>query len=46
RAAGAVAKLIANEGKSTTLKLYSREVHLISKNCSATVGHVGNVGVN
>ncbi|KAG8489457.1 hypothetical protein CXB51_017816 [Gossypium anomalum] len=46
RVAGAVAKLIAKEGKSATLKLPSGEVHLISKNCSATVGQVGNVGVN
>ncbi|KAK7303740.1 hypothetical protein RJT34_14653 [Clitoria ternatea] len=46
RAAGAVAKLIAKEGKSATLKLPSGEVRLISKNCSATVGQVGNVEVN
>nr|QDA22401.1 ribosomal protein L2 [Berberis fortunei]UOH96496.1 ribosomal protein L2 [Berberis fortunei] len=46
RAAGAVAKLIAKEGKSATLKLPSGEVRLISKNCSATVGQVGNLGVN
>lgn len=46
RAAGAVAKLIAKEGKSATLKLPSGEIRLISKNCSATVGQVGNVGVN
>nr|YP_001430145.1 ribosomal protein L2 [Cuscuta reflexa]A7M9A4.1 RecName: Full=Large ribosomal subunit protein uL2c; AltName: Full=50S ribosomal protein L2, plastid [Cuscuta reflexa]CAM98432.1 ribosomal protein L2 [Cuscuta reflexa] len=46
RAAGAVAKLIAKEGKSATLKLPSGEVRLISKSCSATVGQVGNVGVN
>nr|YP_010474221.1 ribosomal protein L2 [Corydalis borii]UVH68434.1 ribosomal protein L2 [Corydalis borii] len=45
RAAGAVAKLIAKEGKSATLRLPSGEVRLISKNCSATVGQVGNVGV-
>nr|YP_010392293.1 ribosomal protein L2 [Campanula pallida]UPX07901.1 ribosomal protein L2 [Campanula pallida] len=45
RAGGAVAKLIANEGKSATLKLPSGEVRLISKNCSATVGQVGNLGV-
>ncbi|XP_019246299.1 PREDICTED: uncharacterized protein LOC109225946 [Nicotiana attenuata] len=44
--AGAVAKLIAKEGKSAILKLPSGEVRLISKNCSATVGQVGNVGVN
>nr|YP_010945977.1 ribosomal protein L2 [Caragana spinosa]WGN99188.1 ribosomal protein L2 [Caragana spinosa] len=46
RAAGAVAKLIAKEGKSATIRLPSGEVRLISKNCSATVGQVGNVGVN
>ncbi|PIN01028.1 Mitochondrial/chloroplast ribosomal protein L2 [Handroanthus impetiginosus] len=46
RAAGAVMKLIAKEGKSATLKLPSREVRLISKNCSAIVGQVGNVGAN
>ncbi|QHO53327.1 50S ribosomal protein [Arachis hypogaea] len=46
RAAGAVAKLIAKKGKSATLKLPSGEVRLISKNCSATVGQVGHVGVN
>nr|YP_009131189.1 ribosomal protein L2 [Erodium absinthoides]AIA26401.1 ribosomal protein L2 [Erodium absinthoides] len=44
RAAGAVAKLIAKEGKSATLKLPSGEVRLISQSCSATVGQVGNVG--
>ena len=41
RAASAVAKLITKEGKSATLKLPSGEVRLISKNCSATVGQVG-----
>ena len=46
RAASAVAKLIAKEGKSATLKLPSGEVRLISKNCSATFGQVVNVGVN
>ena len=40
------AKLIAKEGKSATLKLPSGEVCLISKNCSATIGQVENVGVN
>jgi len=38
RTAGAIAKLIAKERKSATLKLPSGEVRLISKNCSATVG--------
>nr|YP_009270358.1 ribosomal protein L2 [Erodium rupestre]AHF21116.1 ribosomal protein L2 [Erodium rupestre]AHG24652.1 ribosomal protein L2 [Erodium foetidum subsp. foetidum] len=45
RAAGAVARLIAKEGKSAALKLPSGEVHLLAQNCSATVGQVGNVGV-
>ncbi|TKY63644.1 50S ribosomal protein L2 [Spatholobus suberectus] len=44
RATVAVAKLIAKEGKLATLKLPSREVYLVSKNCSATAGQVGNVG--
>jgi len=39
-------KLIAKEGKSATLKLPSRKVRLIFKNCSARVGQVGNVGIN
>nr|YP_009730978.1 ribosomal protein L2 [Epirixanthes elongata]QBB73111.1 ribosomal protein L2 [Epirixanthes elongata] len=43
RAAGAVAKLIAKEGKSATLKLPSGEVRLIYKKCSATIGQVGGV---
>ncbi|KAK6921491.1 Ribosomal protein L2, C-terminal [Dillenia turbinata] len=43
KAAGAVAKLIAKEGKLATLKLPSREVRLISKNCSATVEQVALV---
>nr|YP_009664160.1 ribosomal protein L2 [Cuscuta costaricensis]QCW07796.1 ribosomal protein L2 [Cuscuta costaricensis] len=46
RAAGAAAKLIAKEGKSATLKLPSGELRFISKKCSATVGQVGNIGVN
>ncbi|RZC67097.1 hypothetical protein C5167_010808 [Papaver somniferum] len=46
RAASVVAKLIAKEGKSATLNLPFGEVRLISKNCSVTVGKVGNVGVN
>nr|UDZ60832.1 ribosomal protein L2 [Limnocharis flava] len=45
RAAGTVAKLIAKEGKSATLRLPSGEVRLISPNCLATVGQVGNVAV-
>nr|YP_009308182.1 ribosomal protein L2 [Cycas panzhihuaensis]AOS53131.1 ribosomal protein L2 [Cycas panzhihuaensis] len=46
RAAGAVAELIAKEGRSTTLRLPSGEIRLISENCSATIGQVGNVNAN
>nr|YP_010500014.1 ribosomal protein L2 [Yoania amagiensis]UWT59964.1 ribosomal protein L2 [Yoania amagiensis] len=46
RAAGAVSKLIAKEFKWATLRLPSGEVRLISKKCLATVGQVGNVGMN
>ncbi|PUZ46315.1 hypothetical protein GQ55_7G056900 [Panicum hallii var. hallii] len=46
RAAGVVAKLIAKERKLATLRLPSREVRLVSQNCLATVGQVGNIGVN
>nr|YP_009294812.1 ribosomal protein L2 [Cytinus hypocistis]AMR36141.1 ribosomal protein L2 [Cytinus hypocistis] len=45
RAAGAIAKLIAKEGKLATLKLPSGEIRFIFKNCSATVGQVGNIKV-
>ncbi|KAF8112117.1 hypothetical protein N665_0067s0036 [Sinapis alba] len=46
RSASSVEKLTAKEGKLATLKLPSGEVRLMSRNCSATVEHVGNVGVN
>ncbi|XP_060961866.1 large ribosomal subunit protein uL2cz/uL2cy-like [Cannabis sativa] len=47
--ASAVGSLIYAQdrvGNWATLKLPSGEVRLIPKNCSATVGQVGNVGVN
>nr|QYB22023.1 ribosomal protein L2 [Pherosphaera fitzgeraldii]BBF91037.1 ribosomal protein L2 [Pherosphaera fitzgeraldii] len=43
RAAGAVAALIAKESGLATIRLPSGEVRLISENCSATIGQVGNV---
>ena len=43
RAAGTVAKMISKEGKLATLRLPSEEAHLISENCLATGGQVGNV---
>nr|AWX53494.1 ribosomal protein L2 [Scotinosphaera sp. NIES-154] len=42
RAAGTVAQLIAKEGTFVTLRLPSGEIRLISKDCWATIGQVGN----
>jgi large subunit ribosomal protein L2 len=42
RATCDVTELIAKEDRSTTLRLPSGEVRLISKNCSTTIGQVGN----
>nr|YP_009106437.1 ribosomal protein L2 [Geminella minor]AIT95274.1 ribosomal protein L2 [Geminella minor] len=46
RAAGTVAQLIAKEGKFATIRLPSGEVRLLSKNCWATIGQVGNIERN
>lgn len=46
RAAGAGAQVIAKEGGFATLKLPSTEVRLVSDQCLATIGQVGNVEVN
>lgn len=43
RAAGASAQLIAKEGLFVTVRLPSGEVRLISRECWATIGQVGNV---
>eukprot|EP00897_Mesotaenium_endlicherianum_P003179 jgi/Mesen1/288/ME1155895C09514 len=43
RAAGAVAQLIAKEGRTATLRLPSGEVRLVPQTCVATVGQVGHV---
>ena len=43
RAAGAVAQVVAKEGNYVTLRLPSGEVRLVSKNCWATIGQVGNL---
>jgi len=43
RAAGTVAQIVAKEGKWITLRLPSGEVRLVSQNCWATIGRVGNV---
>jgi len=42
RAAGTSAKILAKEGDYITLRLPSKEVRLIRKNCSATIGELSN----
>lgn len=46
RAAGAVAQLVAKDGNFVTIKLPSSEVRLIRKECTATIGQVGNLDHN
>ena len=43
RSAGTVAQIVAKENNLVTLRLPSGEVRLISQNCWATIGRVGNV---
>lgn len=43
RSAGSVAQLMAKEGKFAQLKLPSGEFRLISVECRATIGQVGNI---
>jgi len=43
RSAGAQAQLLAKEGERATLKLPSGEVRMVSLECAATVGQVGNL---
>jgi large subunit ribosomal protein L2 len=43
RAAGSVVEVLAKEGNFVTLRLPSKEIRLVSKNCWATIGQVGNV---
>jgi large subunit ribosomal protein L2 len=42
RAAGTSAKLLAKEGNYVTLRLPSKEIRLIRKECFATIGEVSN----
>lgn len=42
RAAGTSAQIVAKEGNFVTLRLPSAEVRLISRDCWATIGQVGN----
>lgn len=43
RSAGALVEILAKEGNYVTVRLPSKEIRLISKNCWATIGQVGNV---
>jgi large subunit ribosomal protein L2 len=43
RAAGAVIQIVAKQGRFVTLRLPSGEIRLVSKNCWATIGQVGNI---
>lgn len=43
RSAGTSARLLAKEGDYVTIKLPSKEVRLIPKECYATIGRVGNI---
>ena len=43
RSAGAVAQLMAREGKYAQVKLPSGEVRMIPVQCTATLGQVGNL---
>ena len=43
RSAGAAAQLVAKEGRFGHLKLPSGEVRLVSLDCRATVGQIGNL---
>ena len=42
RAAGTSAKILAKEGDYVTLRLPSKEIRLVRKECFATIGEVGN----
>lgn len=43
RSAGTSAQVLAKEGEHVTLRLPSGEVRLVRKECTATIGQVGNV---
>ncbi len=43
RAAGTYAQVVAKEGNYVTLRLPSKEVRMVRKECYATIGRVGNV---
>lgn len=46
RAAGTSAKILAKEGNYVTLRLPSKEIRLVRKECFATIGVIGNGDFN
>jgi large subunit ribosomal protein L2 len=46
RSAGSSAKILAKEGNYVTLRLPSKEIRLIRKECCATIGVLGNADSN
>nr|YP_010045970.1 ribosomal protein L2 [Platycerium bifurcatum]QPG86016.1 ribosomal protein L2 [Platycerium bifurcatum] len=46
RSAGTAAKVVAKEGKLATIRLPSDEIRLISQNCLASIGRIGNIDIN
>nr|YP_009632793.1 ribosomal protein L2 [Spermatozopsis similis]AYQ95145.1 ribosomal protein L2 [Spermatozopsis similis] len=45
RSAGAILEILAKEGTFVTLRLPSKEIRLVSNNCWATIGQVGNLEI-
>jgi large subunit ribosomal protein L2 len=45
RSAGAYAQVVAKEGNYVTIRLPSKEVRMVRKECYATIGKVGNADV-
>nr|ALO21100.1 ribosomal protein L2 [Carteria crucifera] len=43
RSAGTLVEILAKEGHFVTLRLPSKEIRMVSKNCWATIGQVGNI---
>ncbi|MEN9205009.1 MAG: 50S ribosomal protein L2 [Thermostichales cyanobacterium BF4_bins_65] len=46
RAAGGAAQVVAKEGNYVSLKLPSGEVRMVRKECTATIGQLGNLDAN
>ena len=43
RSAGALVEILAKEGNFVTIRLPSKEIRLMSRNCGATIGQVGHI---